>query len=89
MSKEAKLQLIRLVCRDEVQQNIDALMAASAKRGLRKSEIREGHWKCLLDMVKSRLTGSSRASDISFPLVSVMNGIMGGKVYDWASLLAT
>ena len=77
------------MCKDEVQQNIDTLMATSTKRGLRKSEIREGHWKCLMDVVKSRLTGSSRASDISFPLVSMMNGIMSGKVYDWASLLAT
>ena len=78
-----------MVCNDEVQQDIDTLMAVSTKRGLRKSEIREGHWKCLMDVVKSRLTGSSRASDISFPLVSMMNGIVSGKVYDWASLLAT
>ena len=41
-----------------------------------------------MDLVKSRLTGSSRASDISFPQVSLMNGIMNGKVYDWASVLA-
>ena len=37
-----------------------------------------------MDLVKSRLTGSSRASNISFPQVSMMNG----KVYDWASVLA-
>ena len=42
-----------------------------------------------MDVVKSRLTGSSRASDISFPLVGMMNELMNGRVYDWASLLAT
>ena len=45
MSKEMKLQLIRLVCKDDVQQHIDTLMATSTKRGLQKSEICEGHWK--------------------------------------------
>ena len=64
-------------------------MDTSKKRGLRKSDIREGHWKCLMDVVKRRLIGSIKASDISFPLVSMMNAIMNGKVYDWASLLAT
>lgn len=57
-------------------------------RGLQKFDIREGHWKCLMDVVKSRLIGSSRAFDISFPLVSMINEIINGKVYDWASLLA-
>ena len=41
-----------------------------------------------MDVVKSRLTRSSRASDISFPMVGMMNGLMNGRVYDWASLLA-
>lgn len=34
-------------------------------------------------MVKSRLTGSSRASDITFLYIALMNGLMGGKIYDW------
>ena len=40
-----------------------------------------------MDIVKSRLTGSSRASNISFPYVAMMNGILHGRVYDWAALL--
>ena len=67
---------------------MDTLIDTSKGRGLQKSNIQEGHWKCLMDVVKSRLTGSSRASNISFLLVSMMNGLMNGKVYDWASLLA-
>ena len=42
----------------------------------------------MMDIVKSRLTGSSRALDISFPHVAKMNGILHDRVYDWAALLA-
>ena len=63
-------------------------MAETSKgRGLKKTNIQEGYWHCLMDLVKSRLTRSSRASDISFPQVSMMNEIMNGKVYDWAFVL--
>ena len=89
MDKERKLQRVQLVCNDQVQQQKDALIDTSRGRGLHKSEIREGHWKCLMDVVKSRFTGSNMVSDISFPLVGMMNGLMNGKVYDWISLLAT
>lgn len=41
-----------------------------------------------MDIVKSCLTGSSRASDISLPHVAMMNEVLHGKVYDWAALLA-
>ena len=41
-----------------------------------------------MDVIKSRLTGATRASDIAFPQVVFMNGIMQGMVYDWASVLA-
>lgn len=40
-----------------------------------------------MDLVKSRLTGSSCAFDISFLQVAMMNGIMNEKVYEWATLL--
>ena len=83
MDKERKLKLLELVCKDQVQQQKDALTQTSRRRGLQKSDIREGHWRCLMDVIKSRITGSSRASDIFFPLVSMMNGLMNGRVYDW------
>ena len=41
-----------------------------------------------MDIVKSHLTGSSRASDISFPHIAMMNGILHSRLYDWAALLA-
>lgn len=65
-----------------------ALAKTSKGRGLKRTSIQEGQWHYLMDVVKSRLTGSSRASDISFLHVSSMNGIMNGKVYDWSSILA-
>ena len=41
-----------------------------------------------MDVIKSRLTGATRASDIALPQVVFMNGIMQGTVYDWATVLA-
>ena len=41
-----------------------------------------------MNLVKSRLTRLSRASGISFPQVAMMNKIMNGIVYDWATVLA-
>jgi hypothetical protein len=86
--KEEKLLLIRLVCGDVPVKDQEELAKTSSGRGLRRTSVQEGQWRCLMDVVKSRLTGSSRASDISFPQVSLMNGIMNGRVYDWATLLA-
>ena len=41
-----------------------------------------------MDVIKSRLTSTTQASDIALPQVVFMNGIMQGIVYDWASVLA-
>ena len=67
ISKEVKMFLIRLVCGDMAEAKQEALAETSKCRGLKKIDIQEGLWRCLMDLVKSRLTGSSRASDISFP----------------------
>lgn len=44
-------------------------------------------WKCLLDLIKSRLTGASQASDIVVWMVGLMIGLHTGKVYNWAMRL--
>lgn len=41
-----------------------------------------------MDVLKSRLMGASRASDIAMAQVLLVNGIHNGVVYDWASVLA-
>ena len=41
-----------------------------------------------MDVIKSKLTGASRASDIALPQITFMNGIMNSIVYDWAIVLA-
>ena len=41
-----------------------------------------------MDVIKSRLTGATRASDIALPQIVFMNGIMNGTVYNWATILA-
>lgn len=67
---------------------IDAVVRGSKRRGMPRDFIREGHWRCIMDVTKSRLTGATRASDIALPQIVFMNGIMQGIVYDWASVLA-
>lgn len=42
----------------------------------------------LMDLVKSRLTEASRASDIAVWMIGLMNGIKCGKVYNWEQCLA-
>ena len=65
ISKEAKLFLIKMVCGDVPEVEWATLVETLKGRGLWKN-IQEGHWHCLMDVVKSRLTGSNRVSDISF-----------------------
>ena len=83
---EVKAQLVELVCGKLSEVESEALMGSSKGGELKKSDV-QGHWRCLMDLVKSRLTSSSRASNISFLEVTMMNDIMNGRVYDWAFLL--
>lgn len=88
LSQEWKEHWIRLVSRDLTPEEKDSMLKGSKCRGLRRDFIQEGHWRCIMDVIKSRLTGATRASDIALPQVVFMNGIMQGMVYDWASVLA-
>ena len=76
------MSLIKLVYGDMPEVEQEALAETSKGRELKKTNILEGYWRCLMDLVKSRLMRSSRASNISFPQVSMMNGIMNRKVYN-------
>lgn len=60
---------------------------AAKGRVLKKSYIVPSEWQCMLDVMKTRLTGASRASDIAVPMLALMNGLRNGTVYDWASFL--
>ena len=73
---EWKEHWIDLICRDLTPVERDAVLQGSKCRGLRKDFIREGHWRCIMDVIKSRLTGATRASDIVLLQVVFMNGIM-------------
>lgn len=55
---------------------------------MRQDLFQEGHWQCIMDVIKSRLTRASRALDIAVAQITFMNGIMSGMVYDWATVLA-
>lgn len=83
ISLDLKDKLLKLMCRDDLTQaKLNSLQYASKGRGLRKSFLREGVWRCLLDVLKSHLMGASRASDIAMVQVVLMNGIHNGMVYD-------
>ena len=41
-----------------------------------------------MDVIKSRLTGATRASNIALLQIVFMNGIMNGIIYDWETVLA-
>ena len=88
LSQEWKEHWIRLVGCDLTLEEMDSMVKGSKCRGLRQDFIWEGHWRCIMDVIKSRLTGVSRSSDIALPQVVFMNGIMQGTVYDWAIVLA-
>lgn len=66
----------------------DSLKSAGKGRVVKKSFLGKGVWRCLLSVVKSRLTGASCASDIAIAQIVLMNGLRNGVAYDWASLLA-
>lgn len=89
LSREEKEKYIKLVSRNLSQSELESLAGASSKnRGIKKSFVAPGEWRCLMDIVKSRLTGASRASDIALTHLIFMNGIRNGTVYDWASVMA-
>ena len=82
ITKEVKMFLIRLVCGDMPEVEQEALAETSKGRELKKTNIQEGYWHRLMDYVKNKLTGSSRAFDISFSHVSMINKILNEKLDD-------
>lgn len=89
MMEERKDFLLRLVCRSNLTTaEWKSLWASSNSRGLKRSFIANGDWQCLMDLVKSRLTRTSRASDIAIWMIGLMNGLSLGRVYNWSQLLS-
>lgn len=64
ISKEGKAFLMNLVCGSKLEVEKAMLVETSKGRRLKKTNIQDGHWPCLMDVVESRLMGSSRTSDI-------------------------
>lgn len=82
-----KKWLMDLVCRyDLMKEQWKSAWADS--RGMKRAFIAPGKWRTLMDLVKSRLTRPSHASDIAIWMIGLMNGIRCGKVYNWGQLLA-
>lgn len=88
LSQERKEYWIQLVGRDLTPEDMESMVKGSKCRGLRRDLIWEGHWRCIIDVIKSKLTGATRASNIALPHIVFMNGTMNDMVYDWATVLA-
>lgn len=81
LTKEKKKWLIDLVCRDDLtEEQWKSIWVDS--RGMKRSFIAPGEWRMLMDLVKSRPTGASWASDIAIWMIGLMNEIRCGKVYN-------
>ena len=89
LSQECKEYWVKLVSCDLTSEEIEFVVKGGKSRGLRRDFIQEGHWRCIMDVIKSKLTGATWASDIAFPQIVFMNGIMNGTVNDWALFLLT
>lgn len=88
LSEERRTQLLKEMCRDNLTTEELSRILDPKGRGLKKTFLKSGIWQCLLDVVQSRLTGTSRASDTAVPMIALMAGLRKGTVYDWASLLS-
>lgn len=88
MKREEKEWWIKLISTNLTTAELDSMANATKGRGIRKTFVAKGHWRCIMDVIKSKLTGSGRASDIALPQIMLMNGLMNGIVYDWAALIA-
>lgn len=88
MPHEWKTQLLKEMCWDDLTTADWERILAPQGRGLKKTFLKPGIWQCLLDLMQSRLTCTSRASDVAVPMIALMQGLKKGTVYDWASLLS-
>ena len=88
LSQERKEHWVKLVSHDLTTEELDLVLNGGKSRALRHDFIQEGHWRCIIDVIKSRLTGATRASNIALPQIVLMNSIMNGIVYDWMTVLA-
>lgn len=84
MNKDMKEHWVKMVSRNLTLVELASMTNTTKNRGMKKSFLVEGPWCCIKDVMKSRLTGSSRASDIALPQIILMNGLMNGVQYDWA-----
>lgn len=67
VNKEQKERLIRMISKNPTPVEWVSLADVSKSSGLKKSFVAKQDWRCLMDVVKSRLTSSIRASDIAIP----------------------
>lgn len=76
--KEASLQRI---CRTDLTQQEKDTIWQVGNQGLCKNMLANIEWKCLMDLIKCKLMGASRASNIAIWMVDYMIGFSLGKAF--------
>lgn len=56
---------------------------------MKKSYLTSPEWRCVLDIIKSKLTVASRASDVAIWMLRLMHGLSNGKIYNWGRVLSS
>lgn len=88
INKDTKEHWVKMVSHNLTPVELASVTNTTKNREMKKSFVAEGPWRCIMDVMKSRLTRSNRASDIALPQIIWMNGLMNGVQYDWATILA-
>ena len=87
MTREDKQKWLKLLCRQDLtNEEWEGILKNSW--GLRKVFIANEEWRCVVDLVKSKLTAGSCTSDIALWMLPVVEGLSKGQIYKWAQLLS-
>lgn len=89
MLNSEKKRLLEEICGDNLkEEQWDSIWQNSNRRGLKKLYITSTEWRCVMDILKSKLTAISKASDIAIWMLQLMYGLNNGKVYNWGRVLS-
>lgn len=87
MTVADKKKWLKLMCQKDLT-SLEWEGILKNSRGLKKIFIANGEWRCVVDLVKSKLTTDSRTSDIALWMLPIVDGLYKGQTYNWAKFLS-
>ena len=77
-----------MICRDDLtEKEWESILSKNNSMGLKKASIVNAKWRCIVDLVKRKITGGSQTSNIAIWMLPYVNGLIMGSIYNWAQLL--